>query len=220
VTVAAPKRARRARRRAAGAEPARVGYDGRREIAEAGGRLVNVRHDPIAHMWARGRLSLAQKLAADEVRGLVEAIGLGSVRALDPTRERVDVSGRGHALTDRQLAAGRRLGDLARRIGADDAALVIRVCGYDEPLYLVAADWERDEDMRRSGGASQTTAVSVGARFKEALDRTAVFLRFLRPEEVGGRRLRILGAMAPGARPALDLVLEVACEADAGGGRA
>jgi len=91
--------------------------------------LVNVRESSVAQMHARGQIDDAQKVAADRLRAVFERAGLSGVKAMDPTRERVDGSRTRDSMTDTRLDAARELSVLARELGKIGFPVCVLICG-------------------------------------------------------------------------------------------
>ncbi len=104
------------------------GYDGGRHVGmreapdpfDPAGTImvpVNLRHDPVARMAARGKLGKAQVAAAQRFGALLEAAGNAGAPACDFTVEPVDGGGSAPDLHGRKLEAARQLAALHRLLG-------------------------------------------------------------------------------------------------------
>lgn len=99
--------------------------------------VKNIRESAIETLYARGRLDLAQKQAADRFRRIWEACG-GTIAAMDYGREPVDGGGFVDPITERLVKAGRELKDCRDLLGARLFSLVCKVCGQGLALQEVS----------------------------------------------------------------------------------
>jgi hypothetical protein len=127
----------------------------------------NIRTHPLDHMLARGRLTEAQKTAGDRFLALWDRSHTGGMRALDPTRVKVDVSFVPTGVDDRAMAAVRELERVCGSVGKRAYVLLARVIG------LRMGFW----DMARRPDASvdQAEAEHLAWAFRGALDDLTEF---------------------------------------------
>lgn len=95
---------------------------------ERGKRLevtVTLRDDILRHLRVREEIDEAQFQAGRLYERYVEQSQIGSVKAMDPTKEPVDGGGAfPEAITDRQIAAVRQLSEAGRVLGRRGEAMV------------------------------------------------------------------------------------------------
>lgn len=126
---------------------------------------VNVRETPLEHMYARGKITDAEKRAGDVFRGLCEAVEIGG-GVIDPARIKVDSSGAGDPLTERAIKAAKELDKTVQVIGHTDYLLLHEVCAAGWSLLEIARRWYAGlEDCRRAREAGSY----LGRRVREAL---------------------------------------------------
>ncbi|QPC45047.1 hypothetical protein HW532_21520 [Kaustia mangrovi] len=158
------------------------GYDGRRELVSdevedpyfPGRRervTRNARHDPIEHLYHKGKIGQAEREAGRRVRELVEALGLDAVRAivLDGARG----GGQRTEFADRRIDAGRRMLALRLDLGRRMTELLVRIAGYGETVTSVAIGEETDRAGRANGACSDALRKNVGYLFRAALQDAA-----------------------------------------------
>jgi hypothetical protein len=164
-------RSRRAKRSPAPALPynAEVAADSvDNPYSVVGGRipaLRSIRDDPLAWLLVRQAITGPQYDAGREWQAAFEFSGIGAIAALDPLKEPVD-GGRlsHHEITDRQLAAFRRLKAARDALGLEGHLVVRDVLG--EGLFMTAV-------AARRGYAGQFGARYFGRRFRECLQTLA-----------------------------------------------
>jgi hypothetical protein len=123
--------------------------------------LRATRDDPLAGMLARGQIDLAQFEAGRVWQRHWEDAAIGTVRAIDPTKEPVDGKGPAHSpFSERQREAMTELRTIALILGAEGDRLVRDILGDRVSLQL-AAD-QRGREKRY-----------VGVRFRECLETMA-----------------------------------------------
>jgi len=98
----------------------------------------NVRTDPIEYLFARKRIDTALKTAADRFLALWELSAGGSLRSLDPSRDRVDTSRTGSGPSDGALAARDSLDAVRRHVGRSGYSILSAVCGERQAIGDVA----------------------------------------------------------------------------------
>lgn len=146
----------------------------------------NIKHDYIEKLFGEKKIGEAQKRAGDRVRQLVESmgVGLGSVKAIDLAKIRVDTSGGGVDVRDSVLDAAQELTGLGRAMDADKHALVIRVCGFDERIKALAPSFEEDESKLVNGNCSQRTHDHCGRLFRSGLMQAAIYFGYASSREM------------------------------------
>lgn len=196
--------------RRAGGQP---GYDGQREVVSQrvddpwrpGEREVvqrNVLHDPIEHLYAKGVIGEAQRKAAYEVRRLVEALGLSDAKGVVMDAIRVDGGAARPDVAAHKIDAGHKLRRLVKAMGAEQAAVVIRVAGYGQTLTVIGADFE-DGAGRANGGCGLRTRDYMSRLLRSGLMAAAVFLGFASDRERQAHYGPLVGWLGEGARPAI-----------------
>lgn len=132
--------------------------------------LRSVRDDPLAGMYSRSQIDDAQFRAGRMWQGCYESASIGSIQAIDPTKEAVDGGRMRDMLTDRQSRAMAELRGADRALGLEGAALIRDVLGV-ERLAISAAAAKR-------GCTSQAEVKYIGRRFRESLETLAVHWGF------------------------------------------
>jgi hypothetical protein len=127
----------------------------------------NIRAHPLDHMLARGRLTEAQKAAGDRFLTLWDRSQAGGIRALDPTRVKVDVSFIPMGLDDAALTAGRELERVCASVGKRAYGLLARVIGQRSSFWDMA--------RRPDGSVDQAEAEHLAWAFRGALDDLVAF---------------------------------------------
>lgn len=134
---------------------------------ERGKRLevtVSLRDDILRHLRVRDEIDEAQFQAGRLYERYAEQSQIGSVKAMDTTKEPVDGGGEFYeALTDRQIAAVRQLSEAGRVLGRRGEALVRRI--------LVS----RDKFKEIAPSHAERDVAFVRRMFFECLDELAVF---------------------------------------------
>ena len=134
---------------------------------EAGARItvaVSLRDDPLRRLRARNQIDEAQFQAGRHWQRLCEEVEIGSIRAVDTTREPVDGGSQRQPVTDRQRRAARGLMRAARALGREGDALVRDVLG--RRLFI-----EQAASLR--GATTQRSIDYVGRRLRECLETLA-----------------------------------------------
>lgn len=157
-------------RRAAGlpfnAEVAPVTAD---DPYEPGAKLTvlrSLRDDPLAAMHNAGQIDQAQFIAGRHWQRAYELVETGSVRALDPTRERVDGGGIPQAtISDAQIRAFRDLTKATAALGLEGDSLIRDFLGYGLCVRDIAT--RRDAQTERERGY-------LGRRLRECLNTLAI----------------------------------------------
>lgn len=173
-------------------EAGKAGYDGKRQLStkmvvnphsvdrDRDRVPVNVLHDPIEYMFARGQIDLPEKKAGDRIRALFETVGVGSTQAIDYGRTKVDGGQVWQGVSEDQLAANAALARLAPEVGKVGYALLIRVAGEGRSITDVAralcgkANPDKRPDKRD---------VSAVARMvRDALTEAAIHFGYAAPD--------------------------------------
>jgi hypothetical protein len=123
--------------------------------------LRATRDDPLAGLHARGSIDTAQLAAGRVWQRHWENAQIGSVRAIDPTKEPVDGKGPPPApFTDRQRMAFKELSKAALMLGYEGDRIVRAILGERETLLAVAIRHHRSKKY-------------IGQRFRECLETMA-----------------------------------------------
>jgi hypothetical protein len=168
-------------------------YDDERQELVSQGRpkvtvVRSIRSDPLAALKAQGAIDEVQFLAGQMWSWAHMRSEIGGVRAIDPTKERVDGGRIAEPLTD---VVKRALGDLRRArpaLGEDGTALVADVIGKGLTLAKAA-------DAR--GLSSKSGREYLGRRFRECLDRLAVVFGCATEGRNGGQRASQIAPLSP-----------------------
>lgn len=134
---------------------------------ERGGKIESVaslRDDILRHLRVREEIDDAQFEAGRRYERYIEQSQIGSVKAMDPTKEPVDGGGAFvESVTDRQIAAVRELSEANRILGRRGELLVRRVLVERRRFKEIAISTERND------------IAHVRRVFFECLDELAVF---------------------------------------------
>jgi hypothetical protein len=84
----------------------------------------SVRDDPLAGMVARGQIDPAQFAAGRKWQEYAEQCEIGSIQAINTTKEAVDGGRMREPITDRQIAAFKAISESEQVLGDDGAKLV------------------------------------------------------------------------------------------------
>lgn len=131
--------------------------------------LRSIRSDPLGNMHARHQIDDAQFAAGRYWQWLYERSSVGSVQAVDTSKEPVDGGGFPEILTDGQRLAMRKLRHAAVALGLHDAWLIERVLG--DGLSVADAAGMR-------GDISDSSIAAWRFNFGRALDTLAVEFDF------------------------------------------
>jgi len=140
---------------------------------EPGAKIIafqSLRDSPLNYMRARGQIDEAQYNAGKKLQGYYERAEIGGLRAIDPTRERVDGGRVTETLTESVQEAIQQVIRLERVLGAEGAALARHVLCYGYGIAQCA-------QMR--GMTGQLYTKYVGIRFREVLETLAVELKLV-----------------------------------------
>lgn len=129
--------------------------------------MRSVRGDPLGKMGARGQVDGAQLAAGRRWQSDYEMSEIGGIKANDTTREPVDGGGAyPDPISDRTIAAVRRLQEARAELGLEGEALVRDVLATGLSIELVCAKRNLTTERERK---------YIGRRFREALETLAVF---------------------------------------------
>lgn len=145
-------------------------YSGKEEV-----KWVNTRHDALENLFARKKITAAQKEAGDRIAALhVRASGAGA-RGMDYADDRVDGGGVWKDIPASQLDAMKALAEVSRVVGKVGYAVLIRVACDGCSL--------RDVVMMMTGKnrPNKYECDYVSRTFRDALDELAVHFR-LQPQ--------------------------------------
>ena len=136
-----------------------------------GGKIAvtaSLRDDPLGKLYARRQIDEAQYRVGLMLTEFFELAEIGSIQAIDTTKEPVD--GRGafvETITERQRHASRRLAHVREILGQVGYELCRAVCAEGKQMEEIAA---------RAGPVTETTIKYWGKRFRECLQTLAVAL--------------------------------------------
>lgn len=126
--------------------------------------LRSVRDDPLAAMHSRRQIDDAMLAAGREWQRHHENSEIGSVGAIDPTKEAVDGGRFPEPLSERYGKAFAKLGEADRELGPFGSAMVRRVLGSRESLGTVAIALGYTSDREHN---------YLSHRFRECLETLA-----------------------------------------------
>lgn len=124
----------------------------------------STRDDPLAGMHARRQIDDCQFAAGRLWQRHRENSQIGTIRAIDPERIRVDGGRAPEPITDRQLKAFRALAGARAALGNADNRLVEDVLGHRAAIIEAAED---------RGFVTKHGREGVGRRFRAALNTLA-----------------------------------------------
>lgn len=127
--------------------------------------LRSIRDDPLEGMKARRQVDDAQYLAGREWQKFNEQACVGSIRAIDPTKEAVDGGQMPEPITDKQIKAFHQLYEADRELGAAGKTLVRDILGFDRLSIAAAA--------AKHGFSGEREINYIGRRFRECLETLA-----------------------------------------------
>lgn len=108
--------------------------------------IRSVRDDVLGHLHARKEIDEAQFQAGRRYERLAEQSQIGSVKAMDPTKEPVDGGGAVvEPISDRQIAAVRELSEAGQVLGRRNDALVRQILIDRLKFKAVAPSIERND---------------------------------------------------------------------------
>ena len=126
--------------------------------------LRSVRNDPLVGMLSRKQIDEAQFVAGRTWQAHHEHSQIGSISAIDPTKEAVDGGKIPEPISDRQIKAIRALQAAERQLGAFGASLIFDVLGRRMSISEIA----RARMMTR-----QREIDFLSMRFRECLESLA-----------------------------------------------
>jgi hypothetical protein len=135
---------------------------------EEGARIVvlrSTRHDPLAEMISKGQIDQCDYVAGRHWQAAWENAEIGSVRAIDPTREAVDGGGWPEMLTDIQRRAVQDLKAARETLGQEGHQLICDVLGRGLSITQAAGN---------RGLQSEADRKYAGKRFRECLSTLAI----------------------------------------------
>jgi hypothetical protein len=136
-----------------------------------GGKIAvtaSLRDDPLGKLYARRQIDDAQYRVGLMLTEFFELAEIGSIQAVDPSKEPVD--GRGalvETTTESQRRASRRLAHVREILGQ---------VGYELCRAVCAEGKQMDEIAARVASVTETTIRYWGKRFRECLQTLAVGL--------------------------------------------
>ncbi len=135
--------------------------------------LRSTRDDPLSGLHARRFIDTAQLAAGRRWQELYEKAEVGSIRAIDPTKEAVDGGRIPEPITDYQIKALRQLDEAHAWLGKVDYMIVFTVLG-DRMMLKDAAE--------RHGYITAREQDYFGRRFKTSLEQLAELWGFVSPK--------------------------------------
>ncbi|MDE2099591.1 MAG: hypothetical protein KGL39_20230 [Patescibacteria group bacterium] len=126
--------------------------------------LRSVRDDVLAGMYAREQIDDAQLAAGRKWQQYRELAEIGSIQAIDPTKEAVDGGKIREPLTDTQIFAFKQLDAAREELGKDGSLLV-----FD----ILALRWSIQKAANNRGMWKDIEINYVGRRFRECLESLA-----------------------------------------------
>ena len=140
---------------------------------EPGAKIIafqSLRDSPINYLRARGQIDEAQYNAGKKLQTFYERAEIGGIRAVDPTREKVDCGRITETLTERVQDAIQQVIALERVLGTEGAALARHVLCYGYGIAQCA-------QMR--GMTGERGVRYIGTRFREVLETLAVEMKLV-----------------------------------------
>lgn len=131
--------------------------------------LRSVRDDPLAGMHARGQIDDALLAAGRKWQAIQEQAEIGSISAMDPTKEPVDGGKMHEPITDRQIQALRKISIAAEKLGHEGHLLVSDILTYRKSIR---------EAAERRGMFTESEIKYTGRRFRECLETLAIHWGF------------------------------------------
>ena len=139
------------------------------ELRSAGQPKVQIirslRDDPLAAMYAAGQITKVQRDAGRAWEGWFHHSEIGPIRAIDPSRDKVDGGKLAEPLGNRALYAQDKLRECRDWLGEEGNDLVNDVLGWARLSLRHAAE--------RRGKRSESDRKYIGRRFRECLDTIA-----------------------------------------------
>ncbi len=131
--------------------------------------LRSTRDDPLAGMAARNQIDAAQLAAGREWQRHHENSEVGSIRAIDPTKEAVDGGRLPDPITQKQIGAFYQLHEAKMALGREGDGLVRDILGARMSIRLAA---------EARGCHGDLEIKYIGRRFRECLETLAVLWGF------------------------------------------
>ena len=132
--------------------------------------LQSLRDSPLNYMRARGQIDEAQYNAGKKLQAFYERAEIGGLRAIDPTRAKVDGGRVTETLTESVQDAIQQVIALERVLGTEGASLARHVLCYGYGIAQCA-------QMR--GMTGQLYTKYVGILFREVLETLAVEMKLV-----------------------------------------
>lgn len=139
---------------------------------EPGDKLIvmrSLRDDPLAAMHAAGQLDECQYMAGRHWQKALELAEVGSVKAIDPSKEAVDGGQLADPISEPQQKAIRDMARCDKALGSEGAALIRDVLGKG----LTVTDAAKRRGLENEAGRKY-----LGKRFRECLDTLAYVLGY------------------------------------------
>jgi hypothetical protein len=127
--------------------------------------LRSTRHDPLAEMKSKDQIDQCDYIAGRHWQAAWENAEIGSVRAIDPTREAVDGGRLPDMLTDIQRRAMQDLKAARGALGREGHSLICDVLGRGLSIGQAASN---------RGLSSEADRKYTGKRFRECLSTLAI----------------------------------------------
>src|SRR3990167_7950892 len=124
----------------------------------------SIRDDPLAGMLARGQIDDAMMMGGWTWQMYHEQSEVGSICAIDPTREAVDGGRFPEPITDRQIAAFRELKQADNALGYEGKRLIYGILGQRKSITEYAMS---------IGLTTEREFNYIGRRLRECLDTLA-----------------------------------------------
>lgn len=134
------------------------------EVGEKIQVIRSTRTDALAGLYARNWIDDAQFCAGRKWENLFESAEIGSIRAIDPTKEAVDGGRIPEPITDHQISALRKLDEAHQWLGRDGYNIVFAVLGERHLLK---------EAAQRCGYVTAREIDYFSRRFRECLETLA-----------------------------------------------
>ncbi len=125
----------------------------------------SLRDDPLAGMYSRSQIDSAQFQAGRYWQKAYEGAEIGSVRAIDTTKEAVDGGRFFGPDTDKQSKSLADLNASFRELGKEGSAIVRDILGARMSIKMAAAS---------RGLTSKSEQEYIGRRFRECLETLAI----------------------------------------------
>lgn len=137
-------------------------------------KVVSLRDDPLGRLHARGQVDEAQYVAGRKWQEYHHDAEIGTIKAIDTTRDVVDGGAMADAMTDRQFKAIGKMARYDRVLGQEGCALVRLILG--QRMFI-------PQVMAMHGETSERMSRYFSQRFQECLETLAKEMGL-----VGGKR--------------------------------